>query len=484
MMGTALQQESFLSTAKVIVEHSLKLGFERAHLFWAPKLDELTPRVVFVGVQCAGNGTTPYFSDVKFNLPKMQALNQYLQSHNTVFIQKENILGRLEREFKAINFQVPPGGLWILTLWVGSELLGILTLDFGNTRRPLSTHECTLLNFFASQVTVMLELTSKFGYGKWLAHQSLIINNLSEYISRNANNTSANLIEILEEVRQRIGKLIDVSNFLVVLTYDMKTLDFPVIYKDNKPQKKKFKDQISGLEGYIIKNKKNILLHGAKEFVEKEKIDTKETLPLSFLGVSLNLPERSLGAIIIQNFIYEKAFTEYEMDLLESVTNQLASLIQSNSLIAETFNLPNRSLNVFLCHSKEDKEKVRELYNLLVVQPDIKPWFDEEDLLPGIEWDLEIERTVRNADVVIVCLSKKSLTKDGYIHKEIRLALDTAERKPDGTIYIIPLILEECVVPERLSRWQWMDYHNKSENQFDKLMEALRKQVAIRNKEY
>ena len=86
------------------------------------------------------------------------------------------------------------------------------------------------------------------------------------------------------------------------------------------------------------------------------------------------------------------------------------------------------------------------------------PWLDEEDLLPGQDLNLEIKRAVRIADVVLVCLSTKAVDKEGYLQKEIRLALDVAEEKPEGTIFIIPLKLEECLVPDRLSQWQWLRY--------------------------
>lgn len=91
----------------------------------------------------------------------------------------------------------------------------------------------------------------------------------------------------------------------------------------------------------------------------------------------------------------------------------------------------NRKLKVFLCHSKDDKPKVRELYHRLVADG-FDPWFDEEKLMPGQEWDLEIRKAVRESDVVIVCLSKSSTTKAGYVQKEIRFALDVADEQLEG----------------------------------------------------
>jgi SOS-response transcriptional repressor LexA len=120
----------------------------------------------------------------------------------------------------------------------------------------------------------------------------------------------------------------------------------------------------------------------------------------------------------------------------------------------------NRSLKVFLCHSSGDKLKVRKLYHRLIAEG-FNVWFDEAKLLPGQEWDLEIRKAVRESDAVIVCLSSNSVTKAGYVQKEIRFTLDVAEEKPEGTVYLIPAKLEECAVPSQLSRYHWVNLFEK-----------------------
>ena len=92
----------------------------------------------------------------------------------------------------------------------------------------------------------------------------------------------------------------------------------------------------------------------------------------------------------------------------------------------------SRSLRIFLCHSSADKPAVRELYQRLRADG-FEPWLDEEDLLPGQDWQREIPKAVRNSDVVIVCLSRDSITKRGYVNKEIKVALDVADDWHDLT---------------------------------------------------
>src|SRR5689334_17901204 len=116
---------------------------------------------------------------------------------------------------------------------------------------------------------------------------------------------------------------------------------------------------------------------------------------------------------------------------------------------------PKRPLKVFLCHASADKTTVRGLYQRLT-KDGVDAWLDKEKLLPGQDWELEIRKAVREADVVVVCLSKQ-FNQAGFRQKEVRLALDTAMEQPEGEIFIIPVRLEECENLGSLSKWQWVD---------------------------
>ena len=45
---------------------------------------------------------------------------------------------------------------------------------------------------------------------------------------------------------------------------------------------------------------------------------------------------------------------------------------------------------IFLCHASEDKPQVRDIYQRLTAIPGFEPWLDEEDLLPGQIWAVEM----------------------------------------------------------------------------------------------
>jgi len=131
---------------------------------------------------------------------------------------------------------------------------------------------------------------------------------------------------------------------------------------------------------------------------------------------------------------------------------------------------PKRPLKVFLCHAHADNDSVRGLYARLT-KDGVDAWLDKEKLLPGQDWELEIRKAVREADVVVVCLSKQ-FNQAGFRQKEVRLALDTAMEKPEGEIFIIPARLEECETLESLKKWHWVDLFE--DNGYEMLVRALR----------
>lgn len=132
-------------------------------------------------------------------------------------------------------------------------------------------------------------------------------------------------------------------------------------------------------------------------------------------------------------------------------------------------------LKVFLCHSSTDKEHVKKLHEWLV-QEGYEPWLDEIDLLPGEDWEYEIKRAVRHTHIILVCLSKIAASRTGFMQKEIKLALDAADLRPEGEIFIIPALLESCEIPDRLTKWHGVNL--SIDGGHDKLRSSLRKRYA------
>lgn len=133
-------------------------------------------------------------------------------------------------------------------------------------------------------------------------------------------------------------------------------------------------------------------------------------------------------------------------------------------------------LMVFLCHSSDDKEIVRSI-DVQLKSEGFLTWLDENSLIAGQNWKLAIPRAVRNADVIIVCLSRRSVSKEGYVQREIKLALDIEQEKPDEAIFIIPMQIEECLIPDRLSHLHTIAFYRDPDKGFQQLITSLQERL-------
>lgn len=125
-------------------------------------------------------------------------------------------------------------------------------------------------------------------------------------------------------------------------------------------------------------------------------------------------------------------------------------------------------LLVFLSHASEDKTVVRKLYRQLEADG-FAPWLDEERLLPGQDWKIEIDEAMKGSQAILLCFSKRSLSKEGYIQREYKKAMDLQLDKPPGTIYVIPVRLDKCGIPNFLTGLHCVDYPKG----YEKLVRSL-----------
>jgi hypothetical protein len=127
---------------------------------------------------------------------------------------------------------------------------------------------------------------------------------------------------------------------------------------------------------------------------------------------------------------------------------------------------------IFVSYAREDSAKVEDLYQKLS-EAGFKPWMDTEDIIPGEKWPNSVMNALQCSDFFLACLSSHSIYKRGFLQKEIKEALDIWKEKLDEDIYLIPVRLEECEVPEPLNDLQWVDLYR--EDGMDRLKEAIKK---------
>jgi hypothetical protein len=110
----------------------------------------------------------------------------------------------------------------------------------------------------------------------------------------------------------------------------------------------------------------------------------------------------------------------------------------------------------FLSYASDDLEMVKPLYRWFLNEG-YNIWFDRMKLIVGEEWDRKIIHAIRDSIGFIACFSKKSVDKRGYFQKELRRSLDVASEYPDGSVYILPVRLDDCAIPSDFEKYQWCD---------------------------
>jgi endonuclease/exonuclease/phosphatase family metal-dependent hydrolase len=138
-----------------------------------------------------------------------------------------------------------------------------------------------------------------------------------------------------------------------------------------------------------------------------------------------------------------------------------------------------KEIRIFLCHASEDKSKVVEVYNALR-GAGYRPWLDKKDLLPGQYWDVEIPKAIKVSNFMMIFFSTTSVAKRGYVQKEFKLALDTADEIPNDQMFLIPVRLDDCQIPNEFRRIHYVDLFET--DGFDLVIKAIKvgmKQLGI-----
>ena len=112
-----------------------------------------------------------------------------------------------------------------------------------------------------------------------------------------------------------------------------------------------------------------------------------------------------------------------------------------------------------------------------------RPWLDKKRLMPGQNWPRAIETAIQTSDFFVVCFSRQATSKRGSFHSELRYALECASRVPLDEIYFIPVRIEECVVPPRIT-WQthYVDLFPIWETGFEKVLKTMQMQEENRKR--
>lgn len=115
-----------------------------------------------------------------------------------------------------------------------------------------------------------------------------------------------------------------------------------------------------------------------------------------------------------------------------------------------------RRFSVLLCYDAVDAHPVRR-FAAQLRNKSIDAKLASHDLPAGEDLGFAIERQIRESQLVLVFLSRNSVSNAGVLQKQIVTALDVAKEKPPSQVFVIPVRLDDCSTHLRLARLQRCD---------------------------
>jgi formylglycine-generating enzyme required for sulfatase activity len=107
----------------------------------------------------------------------------------------------------------------------------------------------------------------------------------------------------------------------------------------------------------------------------------------------------------------------------------------------------------FISYSRSNKEFVVRLTKELRAEG-FPVWLDILDIPPGSRWDREVEKALKESEIFMIILTQASAESENVLD-EIGYAIDHHKR-------IMPVLMENCEIPLRLRRFQYVDFTNKN----------------------
>lgn len=127
--------------------------------------------------------------------------------------------------------------------------------------------------------------------------------------------------------------------------------------------------------------------------------------------------------------------------------------------------------DVFLCHNSVDKEAVRTL-NSRLQEAGVRTWLDEEQLIPGMAWQVELEEQISAIGGAAVCVGGSGYGP--WQSQELRAFLSEFVERG---CRVIPVLLPEAghapELPIFLKQMIWADLRTDYERNLSKLIEGL-----------
>ena len=115
-------------------------------------------------------------------------------------------------------------------------------------------------------------------------------------------------------------------------------------------------------------------------------------------------------------------------------------------------------MKVFLSYPHEHEGSARQIKEF-VRSVGVDCWFDKDSLIAGQDWERERGIAQSGADLIVLLCASQTTDRNGVYQRELNQALKELSDKRLGSIYIIPVRVEEMLLPPELSKLQFVNFY-------------------------
>lgn len=150
-----------------------------------------------------------------------------------------------------------------------------------------------------------------------------LLYNISKTITK-----TNNLNDLIEDIRRELSSIIDTTNFYIAL-YDKTNNELSLPFFADQRDEVVTIPAGNSLTDYVIQTKEPLLANTEtiSEIERTTKYRQRGTRSKIWLGVPLILEDEVIGAMVVQSYEDENAYSEKDMELLEFASSQIATSI-------------------------------------------------------------------------------------------------------------------------------------------------------------
>ncbi|MCG8617039.1 MAG: GAF domain-containing protein, partial [Desulfobacterales bacterium] len=249
--------------------------------------------------------------------------SKVIQSGRPFFSNKDEMIDRAAR----MNLTVvgTPAQQWLgVPLKTKGDIIGALVVQSYDQHDIYQEEDVALLVAVSDQVALAVERKRS----EDAEAKSKAVNKILFSIS-NAVNTTVDLPDLYRSIHRSLGRIIDLTNFIIGL-WNRKTNTITFAY---------YVDQFDNLQGRSMALDKgsvgrDVILSGKPVFLKEKALNKRilknqavGTWPKIWMGVPLKVEAEVIGYMAAQSFDSPDAFSEDDLEILMSVSEQIALAI-------------------------------------------------------------------------------------------------------------------------------------------------------------